>query len=208
LEGPSVPASIDTDAVVPPRSGQQIEVIDLSFAYRRGRPIFSGLNLTLDADRSYWLRGPNGSGKSTFSKLLCGLLKPTGGEIRVDGKRVEPWRHPGRWVSYHFQDPNLQLFARSIERQLLHATDPTTAARTFGVPVPIATHPLDLPFVLRKRLAIACAFLAPAPALVLDEPTLAQDDLTAHALRQMSDRRGGIVISHSTFYQTLPSIDF
>ena len=49
-----------------------------------------GVDLTLETGRIVGLLGPNGSGKTTLIKLACGLLTPSGGEIRIDGKKPSP----------------------------------------------------------------------------------------------------------------------
>jgi ATP-binding cassette, subfamily B, bacterial len=57
----------------------------VSFAYRDGRPVFEGLNLTIPAGKSIAVVGQNGAGKTTLAKLLCRLYDPTEGAIRIDG---------------------------------------------------------------------------------------------------------------------------
>lgn len=62
-----------------------IDVKHLSFSYRKGKNVFSGLDLTLTEGHVYGLLGKNGAGKSTLLKLLCGLLFPKQGELTVMG---------------------------------------------------------------------------------------------------------------------------
>jgi energy-coupling factor transporter ATP-binding protein EcfA2 len=65
-----------------------------------------------------------------------------------------------------------------------------------------STHPLDLPFAMRKRLALAVTLAAGSPWILLDEPSLAQDGQNTLAIRALSRRMadagfGVIIISHS-----------
>jgi energy-coupling factor transport system ATP-binding protein len=178
-------------------STPHVEIRSLHFSYPGGQSVFKDFDLTLEAGKSYQLRGPNGVGKSTLSKILCGLLKPVRGEILVDGVRTQPWRAPGRLVSYHFQNPSLQLFSRTVEHELARSFDPTATAARFGLNGDAKNHPLDLPFVLRKRLALAAAIDRPARFLILDEPSLGQDSEAFAAISELVYNRGGLTITHS-----------
>ena len=60
-----------------------IELRNVSFGYRRGRPLYEKLNLRLAPGAIYGLLGPNGAGKSTLLRLLAGLLYPRAGSILV-----------------------------------------------------------------------------------------------------------------------------
>ncbi|MEU0517199.1 ABC transporter ATP-binding protein [Streptosporangium sp. NPDC006007] len=84
-----------------------IHLRDLSFHYPNdARPVFNGLDLTIEAGRSLAVVGVNGAGKTTLVKLLCRLYDPTGGAVEVDGVDIrefdlESWR--GR-IAAVFQD--------------------------------------------------------------------------------------------------------
>lgn len=181
-----------------------IELVDICHSYVQDRPVLSHLNLRLEPGKTYLLQGPNGSGKSTLCKILTGLIKPSRGEIRMDGHRFEPWRRPGQDVGYHFQDPNFQLFGTKVSSQL--AADRTDVSNAFGLDGLWDAHPLDLPYVLKKRLAIASALSRGRRFNILDEPTLGQDDDSVVSLNQILVGQAGILVSHSALYDHLPTI--
>lgn len=185
----------------------EIELIDLGHSYVRGKPVLKNLNLRLDTGTHYLLNGPNGSGKTTLSKILCGLIKPTSGEIRINGKAVRPWLTPGKYVSLHFQNPDFQLFASKVSTQLAHSNEHNTLSSWFGLDRHLDEHPLDLPFVLKKRVAIASALGRQPGFVVLDEPTLGQDKISVfNSDKFINCGVSGLVISHSQIYSALPVI--
>lgn len=185
----------------------EIELVDLCHSYVKGRPILKNLYQRLEAGAHYLLKGPNGSGKTTMSKILCGLIKPTSGQIKVNGKPVQPWLTPGKYVSYHFQNPDYQLFASRVDEQINQSTDGATLARWFGLDGFLNDHPLDLPFVLKKRLAVACTLGRDTGFAILDEPTLGQDKASAiNRDRLVASGLSGMVISHSQVYSGLREI--
>jgi ABC-2 type transport system ATP-binding protein len=62
-----------------------IDVRNLSFGYKKRKPLYENLNLSLPVGSIYGLLGKNGAGKSTLLKNFTGLLFPTGGELLVNG---------------------------------------------------------------------------------------------------------------------------
>ena len=63
-----------------------IELRNLKFRYAEGEPwVLNGINLTIPAGQSIALVGPSGCGKTTLCKIILGLLKPTEGEVLLDG---------------------------------------------------------------------------------------------------------------------------
>lgn len=201
--------AFDSDAEDPEVgvAGVDIELIDLAYGYLRNKPVLKGLNAHLKAGHRYLLKGPNGSGKTTLSKILCGLIKPQSGEIRVDGKAVKPWLTPGRYVGYHFQNPDFQLFGRTVAQQLADgSTSQERWARRLSIQMLLHEHPLDLPFTLRKRVAIAATLARGTPAFVLDEPTLCQDDHFVHVLRKHWGAATSVVVSHSALFSDCETI--
>jgi ABC-type cobalt transport system, ATPase component len=201
----------------PPRmDAPRLRLKGIDFAYRSSSPVLRGLNMELEPGRVYWLRGANGSGKSTIAKLLAGVLAPQKGEIVADGEQIRPTESPGALVSYHFQNPDFQLFSTTVWDEVLagpralgcpevEATDRSRLAlMQMAIPDNLhGEHPLDLPFTLRKRVAVAAAISSGAPWLVMDEPSLGQDAQNTSAMaaliRGIADAGTGVIlISHSS----------
>lgn len=68
--------------------GHIIECRELSFGYEAEKSILNNIAFTVDKGELITLIGPNGAGKSTFLNCLCGLLKPTGGTIHLNGNNI------------------------------------------------------------------------------------------------------------------------
>ncbi len=78
----------------------------------------------------------------------------------------------------------------------------------FGLTDMAHMHPLDLPFVLRKRVALAATLAMGCPWMILDKPTLGQDDETVLSLANIIERLlanglGIVIISHSRWFRSL-----
>lgn len=65
-----------------------LEVNDLAFSYNLQRPIFGGVNFSLDKGEIMSILGPNGAGKSTLLNCLANLIKPSGGKILLNGSLI------------------------------------------------------------------------------------------------------------------------
>jgi energy-coupling factor transport system ATP-binding protein len=189
----------------------------LEFGYAKGPGVLRGVSASLEPGL-YLLDGKNGAGKTTLAKVLSGVLRPAEGRILVGGCEARPWREPGRVVGYHFQNPDLQLFSTTVEEEvvagpralglrgeeLLRRAEAALGA--FGLSRIRGQHPLDLPFVIRKRVALAATLAMGRPWTILDEPTLGQDDATSEAITRiianvLSCGAGVIVITHSQWFR-------
>jgi ABC-2 type transport system ATP-binding protein len=169
------------------------------------------IDLAVPAGSFYGFLGPNGAGKSTTIKCLTGLLKPTGGTMRILG--VDPLADPvavKRRIGVMPED--LALFERlSAEETLtfvaqVHGLDrATTRARSAdllelmdlkGAGTTLVT---DFSHGMRKKLSLAAALL-PAPRLLfLDEPF---EGIDAVASRQIKDLLLSFVSRGGTIFLT------
>jgi len=175
-----------------------IEVRDAFFAYPNGIEALSRVSLTIRNGEFVAIMGQNGAGKTTLVKLFNGLLKPTKGEVLVDGvnTRKVSVANLARKVGFVFQNADHQLFCETVEEEVAFAL------RNFGFKektvrkrVSWALNLLDLteyrqasPFMLsggeRKRVALASVLAWNPKVLILDEPTIGQDHQQKDKLRQ------------------------
>ena len=174
--GPGGGAPSITVSALVRRFGTFTAVDHVSFSVQRGE-IFG-------------LLGPNGAGKSTIFRMLCGLLRPSGGQARVAG--ADLLRAPAEarsrigYMAQRFSlyselsvTENLRFFARvyGLDRSSqLHAIDATLS--DFDLAGAATTVAGELPLGLKQRLALAAALLHGPDILFLDEPTSGVDPLT------------------------------
>lgn len=160
----------------------------------------ANVGLHLREGEVYGLLGPNGAGKSTTLKMICGMLRPTEGQIIFDG---HPWRREdlyaiGSLIEEAPLYPNLTarenlrvrttllgLPERRIDEALEAAGLTDTGRKRAG----------RFSMGMRQRLGIALALLARPRLLVLDEPTNGLDPIGIEELR---DQVRGFAASGTT----------
>lgn len=157
----------------------------LSFTYPGGIEAVVKVSLEVNAGEFVALMGANGSGKTTLLKLLIGLLKPSSGELFLDGKESRSLKDRDFFqrVGMVFQDPNDQLFAATVEQDVafgvvnrgIKADEATPkiaeALRMVGAADLAGRAIHTLSFGQKRRVALA-GVLAMEPGLILlDEPT-------------------------------------
>lgn len=159
-----------------------------SVGHRYGdRVVLDGVNLTLP-ERRIALIGANGSGKSTLARTVNGLVTPTEGTVRVDGR--DPARQGSavrRRVGFVFSDPDSQIVMPTAGEDVAFSLRRTVrdrherariAAETlagFGLGDHIE-HPAHQLSGGQKQLLALCAVLVLDPdVLVCDEPTTLLD---------------------------------
>jgi energy-coupling factor transport system ATP-binding protein len=166
-----------------------IEIRGLVHVYPEGTRALDGVDLTIAAGERVAIVGQNGSGKSTLVRHLNGLLRPTEGIVRVDGRETAGRRVAdlAATVGLAFQDPDRQIFAGRVRAEVefgprnlgLHgaALDEAVdgALRVTGLDADAETNPYDLGYSRRKLLAFASVLAMSTPVVVVDEPTTGQD---------------------------------
>jgi energy-coupling factor transport system ATP-binding protein len=168
--------------------GEYVCVQGLLFGYD-GKEVLHDVHFKARGGEIVGIIGPNGSGKTTFLAHLLGIHRPARGTITVCGQdtRAVKVSRLARSVGYVFQNPNHQIFGRTVRGEAGFACDnfgidATTRDRRvdealgrFGLRDYAARHPLGLSFGEKRRLNI-CSVLPHQPqVLLLDEPFVGQD---------------------------------
>jgi ABC-2 type transport system ATP-binding protein len=154
-----------------------INVKDLSFYYRRQRPLFESLSLEMHSGRIVGLLGRNGAGKTTLLQLMAGLLAPKGGEISVDGYR--PFDRRPDFLSdvymvpeeFSFPNATIGVYTRAIS-PFYPRFDREKLDRILQEFQLTADEQLNkLSHGQRKKFLIAFALASNCKLMILDEPT-------------------------------------
>ena len=190
---------------------EQFRIEKLDFSYLADIPVLEDLNMKLD-QRPTAIIGQNGAGKTTLVKLLKGLLKPVSGSIYFHGEDIS-----GKTVAmlagsvgYVFQNPDDQIFKYNVMDEVLFGPlnigmDPEQAKKEAAWALELTglsgkekENPYDLELYERKMTAIASVLAMDTDALILDEPTIAQDwkgrQIIGSIIRSLSGR-GKLVIA-------------
>ncbi len=173
-----------------------LEVKDLTYTYSTGTPFehqaIHGVSFTAHSGEFIGIIGHTGSGKSTLVQQLNGLLRPTAGQVLLDGRDI--WEKPKeiRRVRFRvgmvFQYPEHQLFEETVEKDIAFgpqnmelseqeiAERVAEAAHLVGLPEELLQKsPFDLSGGEKRRAAIAGVIAMRPEILILDEPTAGLD---------------------------------
>lgn len=190
----------------------------VSFGYEgAGRPVFTGLDLQINAGETVAFVGPSGAGKTTICSLLPRFYEVTGGAITIDGVDIRDMTLESLRRQIGIVQQDVFLFSGTLRENIsygrLDATDEEVvlAARQARLEEMIAELPDGLDTVIgergvklsggqQQRLSIARIFLKNPPILILDEATSALDTQTERAIQQslseLSAGRTTLVIAH------------
>ena len=140
--------------------------------------ILKDINVEFEEGKIHGLIGRNGSGKTMLMKCICGFIKPTSGEITVDGKRVGKdvdfpkdmgiiIETPG-FIPYYSGYKNLKLLAGLNNK--IGKNEVREAMQKVGLDPDLKRHVKKYSLGMRQRLGLAQAIMENPKILVLDEP--------------------------------------
>lgn len=194
----------------------------LSYTYPvYGVEALRGIDISIYEGEFIALLGQNGSGKTTLVKHFNGLLKPTSGQVWVQGKTTREYTHRemARLVGYVFQNPDHQIFARSVKEEVgfglkVLGEHPKVIEKRVGEALEIVGlegYEAKVPFTLtkgeRQRVAIASILAVQPQIIIFDEPTTGLDinhqKKIMEVLRQLKQKGHTIIIiTHSMWVAT------
>ena len=158
-----VPEQIQIPEITGNSEDAVLQIYNLS-CKRKKQMIFQNISLSARAGDIIGITGKNGAGKSTFCNCLCGLLKPKGGEILYQGKKLSE-KARTKLFGMVMQEVNHQLFSDSVKNECLLANEEASEQEIrellekFDLEEYAEYHPMILSGGQRQRLAICQAVM-------------------------------------------------
>lgn len=201
-----------------------LELKNICYTYGVGTPFekkaVNDVSFSVNKGELIGIIGHTGSGKSTLVQMLNGLMKPTSGQVLLDG--VDIWDKPKEIrkirfkVGMVFQYPEYQLFEETVYKDISFGPfnkglsqeeidkEVRRAARFTGLKDELLDKsPFDLSGGEKRRAAIAGVIAMDPDVLVLDEPTagldpMGRDVLLSQIVRYHKERQNTVLlVSHS-----------
>ena len=205
-----------------------LEVRDVSVRFG-GLTALDAVSLTVAPRQVVGVIGPNGAGKTTLLNVLCGFIRPDAGQVLIDGRHyhdLRPHRLAGLGIARTLQGVGLFEGLSAIENVMIGANCRATAgfwSALLGLPrsdrderrlrqeagqalgrvgaAEVAdARPGELPYGMRKRIALARALAAQPKLLLLDEPAsgLAEGELVelGELIRELAAETSLVIVEH------------
>ena len=174
-----------------------IEVINLSKSYKTKKAV-NNISFKIDENEIVGLLGPNGCGKTTTIGMILGLLKPTSGQVLINGRNIENNKisilHKMNFIS-----PYIELPKKLTVNQNLIVYGTLYNIKNLNERINFLSEKLRLGDLLDKitgelssgqknRVSLAKALINDPTVLLLDEPTAALDPETADFIRTFLEK--------------------
>jgi len=180
-------------ATAPIANGEIVlEGRDLSFSYPGSKPIFKDINMLTHLDEFIAIVGPTGTGKSTLLRVLAHLIQPTAGRVFLNGVEVT---RPSSKISLVHQSIATFPWMTALDNvKLVLLGSGMADGEMTSVSMKMLGmvglrgfehhYPKEMSGGMRQRVAIARALAAEPAVLLLDEPFVHLDELTANDIRK------------------------
>ena len=201
-----------------------LEAIGLAKEYKKRR-VVNGVTINVSPGEIVGLLGPNGAGKTTSFNMIVGLVRPDEGEVMFEGKSIGtlPMHQRARkGIGYLTQEPS--VFRKlTVEQNILAILETCTSdkleqkarLKSLLEELDLTTLAKNKAYTLsggeKRRLEITRALVTSPRMLLLDEPFSGIDPIAVYEvqkiLRQLSERRMGILITDHNVRETLKLVD-
>ena len=182
------------------------------------RPALDKVSFSLPRGGFLAIAGPSGAGKTTLGLILSGILKPPPGTVRVAGEDISSLRLAdiSRKVGHVFQNPEHQFLGETVLGELALSLVPFAGRKApdrltqeqralvldwltrLGLRERVDDSPFALSHGQKRRLSVATMLIREPSLLVLDEPTLGQDEAQVQRLMDLVEdfraRNGSVVM--------------
>ena len=218
--GSAAPKHAPNGAVVP---AAPVHVAHLTKSFGR-TAVFTDINFTVAAGELVEITGPSGAGKTTLLRLIHGQLRPTRGEVWVEGRGLHRWWRRGlgrirRDVAFIYQEQRLLPRLNALENLVfaLMLVDPSVpyarirkraleALDAFGLGSRRKAFPSQMSAGERQRVAVARALASKPRVILADEPLASIDEQNAKVVKRLLEEAAAagttvIVSSHRPTFQ-------
>ncbi len=195
----------------------EIELDQVSFAYKPENPVLNQVSLTVPAGKTIALVGPSGGGKTTICSLIPRFYDVTSGAVRIDGRDVRDITGHSLRESIGIVQQDVYLFGGTLRENIAYGKPNATneeiieAAKRADIHDFIMSLPegydtsagergIQLSGGQKQRISIARVFLKNPPILILDEATSALDNDSERyiqaSLEKLAHGRTTVIIAH------------
>ena len=179
-----------------------IEINEMTFTYPDGTVAVDNVSMKIEKGEKIAIIGQNGAGKTTTVKTLNGLLKPTSGNVIIDGWNTRDYTTAkmSHKVGYVFQNPMNQIFHSKVydeieygPKMLRYRKDEIEklvekAVNLTELEQYTEENPYNLPYSMRKFVTIASIIAMKTDVIIMDEPTAGQDLKGMKILKKIIDK--------------------
>tara|TARA_B100000886_G_scaffold65207_1_gene40798 strand:+ start:2007 stop:2738 length:732 start_codon:yes stop_codon:yes gene_type:complete len=162
-----------------------IEIKSLTKNYNKYLAV-NKINFVIEKNKTVGLLGPNGCGKTTTIGMLLGLVTPTSGEIKLEGKNIDLFKRDEILRRFNFASPYVELPKKLTVKQNLEIYGRLYGIQNLKKRIDEISHDLDIKnFFERKtgelssgqknRVSLAKSLINKPEVLLLDEPTASLD---------------------------------
>ena len=188
-----------------------IDISNVTFEYRKGKPVLKDFSLSFPQGGVYGLLGKNGTGKSTLLYLISGLLRPRHGEVRVDGM-LSANRQPEMLreiflvpEEYDLPSVSLKSYTRALKSFYPRFSDELLrkCIEVFDLEMDMQLGTLSMG--QKKKVYMCVALATGTRVLLMDEPTNGLDILSKSQFRKvvvqgMEEDKTVLVSTHQVHY--------
>ncbi len=206
-----------------------VKITDLNFAYDE-RPILNGINMEIPRGKVVAIMGGSGCGKTTLLRLIGGQLKPSSGDVLVDGRSVPKMGHDelyalrrrmGMLFQFGALFTDISVFDNVAYQMREHTDLPAELIRDMvllklnavGLRGAHALMPGELSGGMARRVALARAIALDPMLMMFDEPFTGLDPISlgviGQLIRKLNDALGAtsIMVTHD-IHESLQIVDY